>query len=361
MLSLTVNCGFCNEPTNDLHNCEAELYFEQDLESLRVVPNGMTYSATSIAMAELFLKEHPEFNDQPNAVGAYFKVGVGLTREQEDWITPVDYEDVTGFPVEVNFTSDSTSREEEWQGIYDNREVMPNLSQWRDVEPKRCTTAFHWWTNTRVPLIYSEAPNRVPEGFTSDDSYVNSYEALDFTNPRLMGYEFHELQAFASELLIDAEITERFQYKVFNAYVGRDEKFHIGLLTFDRPDSENVSVTCKRGGCKLSVETPTDIDRASMEDFVLNCIRHGNNHGPDWLINRKDFTLIHANNCDTVHAGIQCNANSPRHFINELNAQSFDAVFNFLIHHRKFCSTTSCRCTHYYHLLNERNYDAIAA
>lgn len=349
-------CGFCNEPTNDLHTCEYEGYFQSDLESLRVVPNGMTYSPTSIALAEMFLKEHPEFNDQPNAVGAYFKVGVGLTREQEDWITPVDYEEVSGLPVVREF-SDEITREDEWQGIYDLREQMPNLSQWRDVEPKRCTTAFHWWTKERSPKIYAEAPNRLPEGFTSNEEYVQEYEALDFTNSRLMRLEFSELQGFASELLIDADITERFQYKIFNAYVGRDEKFHIGLLTFDRISEDVVSVQCKRGGCRLHVMTNVDVPRTEMEDFVLNCIRHGNNHGPDWLINRSDFTRIHANNCDVQHSDNEpCNANSPRYFVNELNAENFDAVFNFLIQHRKFCSHAECRCTHYYHLLNERNY-----
>lgn len=366
---LTILCGFCNEPTHDLHSCEDMAYFEQDLESLRVVPNGMTYSPTSIALAEMFLKEYPEFNNQPNAIGAYFKVGVGLTREQEDWITPVDYEEATGFQFTREF-SEEISREDEWAGIYDNREQMPNLSNWRDVEPKRCTTAFHWWTNTRSPKIYMDAPNHVPEGFNTDESYVQDYAEIDYSktmldqSPLLMRYEFNELQAFTSELLIDADITERFQYKVFNAYVGRDEKFHIGLLTFERPSPDVVQVVCKRGGCKLNVITHVDVSRTEMEDFVLNCIRHGNNHGPDWLIQRSDFTRIHANNCDVAHSPQEaCNANAPRYFVNELNAEDFEAVFNFLIQHRKFCSRKSsdCRCTHYYHLLNERNYSYAAA
>lgn len=354
----SILCGFCNEPTHDLHSCEEAAYFEQDLDSMRVTPNGMTYSVTSIAMAELFLKEYPEFNDQPNAVGAYFKIGVGITREQEDWITPVDYEEDTNFPVVTDWADDLTDREAEWQGIYDLRETQPNLSSWRDVEPTRCTTAFHWWTKTRSPKIYMDAPNHVPEGFNADEVYVNSYEALDFSNSRLMRLEFHELQSFASELLIDADITERFQYKVFNAYVGRDEKFHIGLLTFERPAETIVNVQCKRGGCRLNVSLDISaVTRDEMEDFVLNCIRHGNNHGPDWLINRSDFTKIHANNCDTLHSDLQCNANSPRYFVNELNASDFDAVFTFLIQHRKFCTNSDCRCTHYYHMLNERNYN----
>lgn len=359
MITHTVICGFCDEPTSDFHTCDEAAYFESDLEAMRVMPNGMTYSPTSIAMAELFLKEFPEFND--SRADAYFKVACGITREQEDWITPVDYEEATGFPT-AREVAEEISREDEWAGIYDNREQRPNLSNWRDVEPKRCTTAFHWWTKTRSPKIYMDAPNHVPEGFNQDESYVQDYEALDFSNSKLMRLEFHELQAFASELLIDADITERFQYKVFNAYIGRDEKFHIGLLTFDRLDENSVSVQCKRGGCKLHVITHTDISRTEMEDFVLNCIRHGNNHGPDWLINRSDFTRIHANNCDASHSPTQiCNANSPRYFVNELNAEDFDAVFTFLTQHRKFCTHSACRCTHYYHMLNERcSYDRAA-
>lgn len=356
---MTVICAFCDEPTNDLHTCEDMAYFEQDLESMRVVPNGMTYSPTSIAMAELFLKEHPEFNDQYQT--SYFKVGVGLSREQEDWITPVDYEEATGFEVIRNITEEVT-RDDEWQGIFDLRETQPNLSSWRDVEPNRCTTAFHRWDNRRVPYIYDNPGTHLPDGFVSDEVYVQEYEALDFTNSRLMRLEFSDLQGFASQLLIDANITERFQYKVFNAYIGRDEKFHIGLLTFDRIDENSVNVQCKRGDCTLNHTTDiSNYTRTEMENYVLGCIRHGNNHGPDWLIQRSDFTKIHAVNCDTLHEGIHCNANSPRYFVNSLNAEDFDAVFNFLIQHRKFCSNADCRCTHYYHMLNERNYNATQA
>lgn len=356
---MLTTCGFCNEPLAhnevNFHDCSEIAYFEQDLDSMRYDSYTFNYGPLAIAEAEAFLKAHPEFNDQ--SVTSYTKVAKGLSPEQQEFVTP-NHIDCDDLPIE-NFGFDNEwSREDEWQGIYELREQLPNLSNWRDVEPKRCTVAYHWWTADRKAHAYTE-PNRVPTGFYSEESYVQQYEALDFNNPRLMRLEFNDLKAFTSELLINADITEAFQYKVFNAFIGRDQKFHIGLLTFEK-DSEKVSVTCKHNGCYYrnhAYSVPLDIDRTYMEDFVLNCIRHGNNHGPDWLVKRKDFTFIHANNCDTNHGRSEnCNANQPRIFVNELNSESFDHVFNFLIHHRKFCTNSDCRCTHYYHLLNERNY-----
>jgi hypothetical protein len=380
---ITTVCGFCNEATypDITHICDAEYYFEK-----HNLPTGKYYAACSPAEffeARDFIKAHPELFEQNDPLvtafhtaSTYFNT---VSEEPESYTLP-DNLPVVDTTANIELLEDFDRVVEEWDGIYDNRDNYQTARPYtyRDLEPTRCTHAAHWFTtNQRTPTPYGHRhmPNTYtgrkythPRTFTEGETYNATSTPTDFEsrteldNGTLLDYyEFEELQGFITERLIDLNITEAYQYRFFNIYMGRDGNLHVGLLTFTQSADGRPQVTCNHKGCyyrtKPFVFTGDLTDRNAQEDFIHACIRHGNNHGPDWYRSRPDYAFIHASNCDASHNQDQpCNANAPRI---PFTTASVAAAQDFLIQHRKYCRSTKCRCTHYYHLLNERlNYPA---
>ena len=282
------------------------------------------------------------------------------------------YLDSTLVLEESNVEATNISKEEEWDGIFSNRERDFN-GRYDDLEPNRCTHAVNWWTST-ARGHYTE--NHLPKPmkvrnkktgdysrveFTELPSYATTSDSLDFEDPRLMRLEFNELQGFVSARLMDLEVTEAYNKRFFNIFVGSyDNKLHVGSCVISRSVDKRVQAQCTRKDCKAILIAPhfDDITREDMETFIHAVIRHGNNHGPDFIRTRDDFAYIHAEHCDTNHAWSQgCNVTtSYRSFRDITDLMGTDEILDFLIHHRKTCTASDCCCTHYYHLINERNY-----
>lgn len=292
---------------------------------------------------------------------------------------PDYYADETLILDESNVTATSISKEDEWDGIFANRENN-FIGRYDDVENNRCTHAIKFWRYSDNNLTHAGhyTDHHMPKPmkirnrktgdyskveFTESASYEQDYDGLDFEDPRLMRLEFNELQGFVSSRLIDLGITEKFHAKVYNVFVGSyDNKLHVGSCVISRTVDNRISATCSRKDCKATLVAPhfDDITREDMEIFIHSVIRHGNNHGPDFITKRSDFTYIHATNCDTDHeAHHGCNARaSYETFMDITFLQGDDEVLDFLIKHRKVCTASDCRCTHYYHLLASKEYAA---
>lgn len=294
------------------------------------------------------------------------------------------YLDSTLVLEESNVEATNITKSEEWDGIFANRE-RDFTGRYDDLEPNRCTHAKSgrnyftgevvrgWWTNTtqghytdnhlpnpmRIRNKKTGEYSRVE--FTEASGYNTTSDSLDFEDPRLMRLEFNELQGFVSSRLIDLEVTEAYNKRFFNIFVGNyDNKLHVGSCVISRSVDERVQAQCTRKDCKAILIAPhfDDITRQDMETFIHAVIRHGNNHGPDFIRTREDFAYIHAETCDTNHSWSQpCNiTTSYRSFRDITDLMGTDEILDFLIHHRKTCTASDCRCTHYYHLINERNY-----
>lgn len=362
-------CGYCEEPLNldeTSHYCDEREWFEEALSIPSHKP--FTYSTLSLAEADAFLKEHPEFKEpKVNALTAHRKIGAYSTVEQDDFITPVNY-DLDTLPVTPDYYEELT-REQEWDGIYNNRDQYQreHLGYWKDVEPSRCTSVLYWWSNKTdapgYPTPY--AKGHVPQImvrkqltlFSLDESYTQQYHEFDYERQHstiegsvLSRLSFTELQGFASEQLYDFGITERNGFRYFNIYVGNDHHLHCGLLTINIPKG---TVKCSRGDCYYRnhpLAIPDSSDRSVQESFTHAIIRHGNNHGPDFYRRREDFAFIHAENCDSNHERFTepCNANAPR---TSRDLKTIAGSIDFLIAHRKFCRDSNCRCGAYYHTL----------
>lgn len=328
-LTNIILCGYCNEPKNEDHDSD------------------------SCGLLDLIESRYYTWED----VATLF---------------PDYYADETLIIDESITEATNISKEEEWDGVFANRERV-FTGRYDDVEPSRVTHAVAWWTNNsrgyytdnHLPKPMRIRDKRTGEyskvTFTETPSYDLVNDGLDFEDPRLMRLEFNELQGFVSSRLIDLGITERFHAKVYNVFVGNyDNKLHVGSCVITRTVDNRIQAQCSRKDCKATLIAPhfDSITREDMETFIHSVIRHGNNHGPDFITKRSDFTYIHATNCDTNHeltAG--CNAlASYERFEDITTLQGTEAVIDFLIRHRKVCTSSDCRCTHYYHLINERNY-----
>lgn len=328
-LTNTILCGYCNAPKDDTHN-------DDDCGLLDLIENNY-YTWEDV------LNMFPDY-----------------------------YEDNT-LPVEDSITeATSITKDQEWDGIFANRE-RNFTGRYDDVEPTRCTHATAWWSNTQHGY-YTD--NHLPKPmkvrnkqtgtysritFNEGATYEQVADQLDFEDPRLMALEFNELMGFTSAKLIDLGITAKFHNTVYNIYVGDyDRKLHVGSCVISRTVDNRIQAQCSRKNCKATLVAPhfDDITREDMETFIHAVIRHGNNHGPEFITKREDFTYIHATNCDTNHShNAPCNARASYERFEDITAlQGSDSVLDFLIKHRKVCTSSDCRCTHYYHLINERNY-----
>lgn len=280
---------------------------------------------------------------------------------------PDYYSDDTLILEESFVEATSISKEDEWAGIFSLRD-RDFIGRYDDVEPNRCTHATTWWTNNQhgkytdnhlpqpMKIRDKRTGERTITSFTETDSYVTTSDNLDFEDPRLMRLEFNELQGFISSRLIDLGITEKFHAKVYNVFVGNyDSKLHVGSCTLSQTIDGRIQAKCSKCNNSLVAPHNSELTRSLMEDFIHAVIRHGNNHGPDFITKRSDFTFIHASNCDTAHDHSEfCNANQPRITHEGLSTElTASEVLDFLIDHRKFCTSSDCRCTHYYHLLSE--------
>jgi hypothetical protein len=318
---------------------------------------GFGYSAATLIEADQWIKTHADTIKIDFETDVYISSTNSMPYE--------DYETLTGFPLDdfISPTATEITRDDEWSGIYDNRDNYQAVRHftYKDTEPTRCTSSGNtWWTRTACGVL---PEGFMPQGFTTESSHNAFREILDHNNPELTRLEFNTLQGMITETLIDLAVTERYQYRFFNIYMGRDHQLHLGLLTFSTSIDGKPMVTCKANGCYYKSHPYVyagDDTRDSMEQFITACIRHGNHHGPSWLTKRDDYTHMHATDCDASHwlcedVNSPCNSNAPKV---QFNTESLDASQEFLIQHRKFCRDSNCRCTHYYHLLNERTYAA---
>lgn len=244
---------------------------------------------------------------------------------------PVPLTNYEGNPANIELLIDN--REHEWEGIHENRDREPDLTYWTDKDPDVCTTVLD--------------STSVPEGFRtwySTDSEQRNVVVEDNTG-------------FIAVKLIDYLLTAKYHAKLLNVFRGRDRKLHMGLLTFHILNHPQLgmrpAVTCNHGECNYGPRNPffftLEPTRRNMEDYVIAIIRHGNNHSPDWLRNRSDWTMIHSTTCDTLHLQDEpCNSNGAEIINPSLAApETPEEMMVFLKEHMKHCTSTKCNCVQY--------------
>lgn len=368
-----------NEP-QELSPCECNVIEPDEIEAYLTRPLYTPVLLDQYTAALDFVKAHPEDTETAEFVKSLLRYDSDA-KEYRVRMHIINPSGVYGEERDFSYSNAYVAQDlipynEDWHDIiededdfdtfsneYANRESDSSLYRYNDIEPDVVTGVTERWSNSRVRFPYDNAnhlPTQPGRTFTLTP-YYKQRERLDWNTPEVRSaLMFEELNGFASELIINPEITHKKHLNVFNGYFGtKDRKFHIGLLTFDNDEVNKIlTVKCGHGQCHYR-KNPLVLDYSTcslsdLEQIAHAIIRHGNNHGPDWITKRQDFTYIHAMNCDAkhdTHSTIQCNANvTPAISAASLDG-SLDNVIDFLISHRKHCRNIECRCTHYYHLL----------
>lgn len=118
---------------------------------------------------------------------------------------------------------------------------------------------------------------------------------------------FHTIQAY------DPTLTERYSLRLINAYVDREGSLRVGGSKVTKSETHVIS-TCVQSKCQATVTVPLDSDRPTLEGFVLDVIRHGNNHAASWFRSRSTFYKVHTDWCDLncqpneAHCGLEADA-----------------------------------------------------
>lgn len=277
------------------------------------------------------------------------------------------YEDFSGNGAGITDLLDH-SEEWAWDDLHaymtsESEKLDHIVNSWSDQEPDVCTYAIDRWSSNYGMVRYSYGKPNVPKGFR------HTLDELATDNRKTAFVEGQD--GFSTEKLIDYHITALYAARFFNVYRGRvDGKLRIGNLRFEFSDT-TVEAICFHRNCdyrnkplgkRLSLTVSLDATREEQEDFVLACIRHGNNHGPDWIVNREDFAYIHSTTCDTKHPQFQaCNNNHAEVRITSLEPEDAHLALNFLQEHKQYCRSTQCQCDHYESILWDTVYGVSVA
>ena len=256
-------------------------------------------------------------------------------------VTP--YEDYSGNPVVTDVTwDDSTFRLEDDPNYHIPVEhTWESIDNYYDKNPAERTHAIDYWHVVPGQPIKS--------GSYSSDHPNATVHTIDFDGPRTTFVEGTD--GFVSRTLIDPVVTERFHYRMLNAFIHkRTKNFHVGSieLTFE---GSVVTATCINRDCNRKNDLGTYVqaairidrdlvERPAMEAFVYQIIRHGNNHGPHWLTTRPDFYKLHAQDCDlNCNDAVRCNSGT------EYSSDTEVTDVEFVMNHQRLCKDANCKCS----------------
>lgn len=377
-------CGLCNKPFN-LHNNV------QELSLFRIInPDNSPYETCARRYSDY--NRMSVFTDFDIIEGYHFPLeplpmDYWQVANNPHLVLPYqDYSyDPAGIFEEELLLDANQGHEPEFEELHDyylqELAALDALDNWTDNEPTQCTIAIDRWLNTSAPVQYAQ-PLTSPKAFPEMSYQPSTPLATDKVreaspiNPEV-------IHNFTSQVLINPELTDAFQKRVFNYWKGNDGKYHIGQLTLGRTPQGQPTATCTHPWCynKDTGRQTTyyfqgdyiNPSRSAMEDWLLRLIRHGNNHGPFWLTSRPDFTYLHAENCDTSKHHIQyktqmfksygkyvtaqvpistrCNTERPVFVATELTPDSLLDCYQFLKEHQRYCQDTRCTCAEYESML----------
>lgn len=253
-----------------------------------------------------------------------------------------------GVEVDNQDGTTTTYRIEDDPNEYVNLEALEYeaLSRWTDRNPEVTTHALDYWYVT---------PERIVSG-TYDTTHKNAVPRDYSFTPATSNAFMEGMSGFFTEQGYDPEVTGRYHERLLNSFIHKKSgKFHVGSIEFSVSGSI-VSAACINRECYVKTasgnyeRSTISIDRSvatrdAMEDFIFQVIRHGNNHGPDWLTSRPDFYKIHFHDCDlNCGNGITCNHNHTKVDVDLTDVE-------FVMEHQNYCKDSNCKCAEW--LANE--------
>lgn len=152
---------------------------------------------------------------------------------------------------------------------------------------------------------------------------------------------------YVSHKAYDDNLTRLYQARLLNVFKDQPGYLRIGSIRFASNKDGSVTATCVQNSCSGKIHLDLrnhdeSLHRSLMEQFIFNCIRHGNNHAARFITSRSDWYKIHSQDCDLNCTGLACNANSPR--LSKPESLSNQETLEFLMEHKSYCHTSNCKC-----------------
>ncbi len=316
-------CGICAKPA---------VYHVADMEE------DNKHNACDRILSEFPSEVFNDFFLHNTGITAYVDLAGQVDTQYEVFKFGIDYDNEDG-----TFTN---FRPEEDPALYINYEEREHdaLMRWADKDPSEVTQAIDAW--------YVSPQGEYKYMAYSEDHPRRKVPVLTFEGPRTAFVE--GTAGFISRSIIDPIATRNYQARLLNSFINKKTgKFHVGSIALDFA-GDRVTATCVNRDCERRddltgryeqaawvFDRSLVTDRTLMETIVYTIIRHGNNHGPNWLRERADFYLMHDFACDLDHENpVLCNHNrvvtdSPDTDLNDVE---------FVMEHQRYCNDANCKC-----------------
>lgn len=213
------------------------------------------------------------------------------------------------------------------------------LDNWRDV-------TYDAYANTWVSTTTLEQHQKgyFTEAIINAEGEAKPYSSTDeYDQDRTAYVEGHE--GFIAKTYINDLLTRKYHERLLNVF--RDKRtgtMRVGGISIERK-GDLIVASCVNSRCNavLSINpSHPDLTREHMEQFVLDVIRHGNNHAANWFRSRDTYYKVHAAGCN-IHA---CDNNVPWCNVPQVPAVETvkdNDVLNVLDHNSK-CANHNCAC-----------------
>lgn len=185
---------------------------------------------------------------------------------------------------------------------YDGPEVQGTRT---DSATREGEVYDRWFTNPdasvdNIDRYYDKFPE---EQTVTLDQYRNGQRtSLTAEQQRSVFIEGHD--GFLTEKVYDVHLTELYHNRLLNIFTNKRGRVQIGSIELVKCVDGSIDARCVRNDCPGVLNTGTsELTRTEMEDFVLNIIRHGNNHAASWFVNRvqfghRTFYKVHTDECN---------------------------------------------------------------
>lgn len=276
-------CGTCNFPASQHTDRVRNQYiwsgtYPGDMPCRRSAESIGSYAPD---VTELFDEEGPlsfDYEDNYQSIVRYDGPGLDDDEKYDRWAVNPDL-------IESDFWERLDAYRDQGSGEYDNKrywDCTMTLEQMQYCRSQNINAnEVRWTVGERItPTSYSESA----------------------TDNRTVSVEGDA--SYSSVKVLDLDLTERYQLRLLNVYRSKHNgNLRVGGIEIADNTDGSITAKCSRYDCTyidangnkqrcaLTIK-PDTATREEMEEFVLAVIRHGNNHGPQWLVQREDFYLI---------------------------------------------------------------------
>lgn len=211
------------------------------------------------------------------------------------------------------------------------------IDNWRDVTYDAYNKT---WVSTTT--LEQHQKGYFTEALIDGEGDAKPYSSQDeYDSDRNAYVEGHE--GFIAKTYINELLTRKYHERLLNVF--RDKRtgtMRIGGIAIER-QGDHIIASCVNSRCnaKLSINpSHPDLTREHMQQFVMDVIRHGNNHAANWFRSRDTYYKVHAAGCD-IH---RCDPNVPWCKVVTVPPVEDTTDVTMILDHNSKCRNPNCNC-----------------